>query len=688
MRDHKFVSFVVVLVLLIAAAPHADRVQGQGQGGSCEALVAEALSDLGTNCAGLGPDGICYGFSEVSASTVPEATVPAGFFDAPGDQADLSIIESVSGSVFSTASNQWGIAAMRLQADTKSASVNQSTVYLALGDVELVNLVEPADTPGRSRATIAPMQEFELRTGTDSVECPSVPPSSLVVQVTRNQPVIIKPNDVPIKIDSTIILRSPSENEMQVITGNGTAWLFPGSGNEVEIPAGVSVDVLLGEDEITWTNWRVMSQPEWQRYDDLEDVPQNIFPEGYNNPEIIIPSGVGQPQPQVQLPSGVTRPTPPTGVPFPVIAMRRGAPGRALDRTAWSPFEVGAEICADWTLFQSNRDNNWDILRLDVSAGGALTNLTDNSQNADIEPTFSPDGEWVAFISNRDPMGSWEIYITDAQTGMDARRVTFNTAIDVNPVWGPGNQLVFESNRDRNWELYLFDVDGDGVPVRLTDNDANDLGAYWYPDGQRIVFESDRDGDWELYELNVNTGDLTQLTDNDTRDRMPIISHDGSQIAWLQTDDEGIENLWMMDTASGATTQLTDSGLDVNGHIFSPDDSLIAYHQRDSMRGDYEVYAVRVDSGQIDALTNNAVNDMSPTFWCQTSGVIYQSIVADQPGRPGQYDLFIVDPLPTGGAGVPTRLITEPNADDIFAESDPRTEANSRPNLILPGPLQ
>lgn len=686
MWGKRIISAVLILVLMIIAAPQHQQVQGQGP--TCEQLVADALSGIGTACAGLDPNSICYGFVNTSATMFAGQTTPPDFFAQPGYTTDLGPIETVSTSLFNTAASEWGLSVMDVQIGTKSQASRLSTVYLMMGDVQLTNLVLPADTRGPRKAYQAPMEVFDLATGADSTACIDVPPSSLVVQTPANRGATIVVNGVKIEIaaGSTIILRTPDADTLQVITGNGSATLFPDNPSAVQVPAGVSVEAVFGDDEVQWQNWRIMSQAEWDRYASLENVPRNIFPAGYTNPSIIQPSGVGAPPPQVQLPGGITRPTPPTGRPYPIIPMHTGRPGRELERDAWEAFTVGNAVCTNSVLFNSNRNTDWDIFQLDLTGAGAV-NITQSAQSADIQPTYSADGEWVAFVSNRDPVGSWEIYLARTD-GSALQRVTFNTAIDVNPVWGPGSLLVFESNRDRNWELYMVDLSGDGVPVRLTDDPANDLGPFWYPDGERIVFESDRDGDWELYELNIGTGELTQLTDNDSDDTQPVVAHDGSKIAWLQTDDDGVDNLWVLDLDTGVAEQLTDTGFSVMGPVFAPDDTFLAYYA-DTEEGDTEVYAVEVESGLIKALTDNVVNDGAPTFWCQTSQVIYQSVVDDTPGRPGQYELFIVDPLALDGPrNTPVRLTFESDADDIFAVNDPTSESNSRPNLILDAPIK
>jgi Tol biopolymer transport system component len=67
--------------------------------------------------------------------------------------------------------------------------------------------------------------------------------------------------------------------------------------------------------------------------------------------------------------------------------------------------------------------------------GDDLRLLTGTGSNND-KPAYSPDGEKIAFSSNRD--GQWEIYVMNSD-GTGQTRLTNNTANDWFPAWGPLN---------------------------------------------------------------------------------------------------------------------------------------------------------------------------------------------------------------------------------------------------------
>ncbi len=97
--------------------------------------------------------------------------------------------------------------------------------------------------------------------------------------------------------------------------------------------------------------------------------------------------------------------------------------------------------------------------------------------------------------------------------GSNVQRITHTPVRDAGsfaPEWSPdGQKIVFDSNRDGNFEVYVIDADGSNVQ-RLTHNDKADARPAWSPDGQRIVFHSNH----EIYVMDADGGNIEQLTSN------------------------------------------------------------------------------------------------------------------------------------------------------------------------------
>jgi TolB protein len=140
--------------------------------------------------------------------------------------------------------------------------------------------------------------------------------------------------------------------------------------------------------------------------------------------------------------------------------------------------------------FNSNRDGNDEIYVIDADGiEKNPRNLTNHLAN-DWEPAWSSDGRKIAFASWRD--GTPKIYIMDAD-GKNLQRLTDHPAVDQFghtvkdqwPSWSPdGQSLAFSSSRDggdraSNFEIYVVDADGADLR-RLTNHPAFDANSSWF----------------------------------------------------------------------------------------------------------------------------------------------------------------------------------------------------------------
>lgn len=82
-------------------------------------------------------------------------------------------------------------------------------------------------------------------------------------------------------------------------------------------------------------------------------------------------------------------------------------------------------------------DQNWEAYAIDLD-GQNLVNLSNSPNSQDGLPTVSPDGSWVAFVSDRD--GLWGIWVVPREGGTPTKIVDFST-INTNPSpWGTGER--------------------------------------------------------------------------------------------------------------------------------------------------------------------------------------------------------------------------------------------------------
>ena len=209
---------------------------------------------------------------------------------------------------------------------------------------------------------------------------------------------------------------------------------------------------------------------------------------------------------------------------------------------------VYAQISVDVNLWRIEIANPADVERQNTNTPTKIISST----RLEEHPQYSPNGEKIAFRSNRS--GSTEIWVSDT-TGQNALQLTnFGGSFPKNPRWSPdGRFIAFDLSVGGNADIYITSTDG-GNPHRLTTDVTDEIEPSWAKDGRYIYFSSNRTGRNEIWKMIVTGGEAVQIT----REGGLISSEssDGRILYFTKVRSE--EGLWGVSTEGGAETKVLD----------------------------------------------------------------------------------------------------------------------------------
>jgi Tol biopolymer transport system component len=212
-------------------------------------------------------------------------------------------------------------------------------------------------------------------------------------------------------------------------------------------------------------------------------------------------------------------------------------------------------------LAYATYSDNTDLIVRDLVSGSEqqFGGLRDED-----EPVLSPDGRAVVYFSDRQAghLDLWYQRLSETGTPEGAPlQLTDQHGGTAQPSYSPdGRWVAYHRVVDGQRDIWIVPVPA-GSPVQFTTDPALDMHPDWSPDGKEIVFVSTRSGRQNLWVAPVAegkpAGPARQLTDGPRSEEAPAWSPDGTTIAFIVRNDRGGSEVWTVGATGGEARSLT-----------------------------------------------------------------------------------------------------------------------------------
>ncbi len=170
-----------------------------------------------------------------------------------------------------------------------------------------------------------------------------------------------------------------------------------------------------------------------------------------------------------------------------------------------------------------------DIFTVPVKHGSAR-NLTQTPGIHEQNPVWSPDGKWVAYLSDRS--GEWEIYLRPQMGGEEVRVTMDGNCYRYGPAWSPDSKKLLYW--DKKLQLWYVDTD-EKKPVLIDTEDYQQFaGGDWSPDSRWVAYAKTGANfahSLRLYSLEQKKS--TQITTGFYEDNTPVFDPEGKYLYFI-----------------------------------------------------------------------------------------------------------------------------------------------------------
>lgn len=228
-------------------------------------------------------------------------------------------------------------------------------------------------------------------------------------------------------------------------------------------------------------------------------------------------------------------------------------------------------------VFTSARNSNAEIYIMNTD-GSQQIRLT-HHPGEDFDPAWSPTGEHIAFVSERDHEGLYDIYLMDPD-GKNIRRAFDDLEYRTAPAWSPDDQKIAYHTHSPvpDWAVYAKPLGG-GEAERIAESGMYPGGfPAWSPDGTEIAFTSNSPAEWRIQIINLITRQQETVLPEIQRDmRYPAWSPDGKKLAFAMWKRDQEPGIYIFDRHSKKLDKIVENAF--KAPTWSPDGKALLYEK-------------------------------------------------------------------------------------------------------------
>jgi dipeptidyl aminopeptidase/acylaminoacyl peptidase len=282
--------------------------------------------------------------------------------------------------------------------------------------------------------------------------------------------------------------------------------------------------------------------------------------------------------------------------------MRAFTPDDIYNVTSLSECDItadGQRVAFVQTRVDRETDGYLSAIWLVPADGSMAPRQFTAGQKRDSSPRWSPDGKWLAFLSERGEEKP-QLFVMPADGGeaLQLTKLPFGAGV---PEWAPDSRRIVFSARtgtppdpdpkkakpfrritsvkykmngegftyDRRRHLFAVDIRSHDAPMQITDGDWDDTQAAWSPDGSQLAFISAREPICEFENINdiyvvaAGGGEARKVTNTAGSNAAPSFSPEGKTIAHIHTPEWPSNGRLRLVDVDGANFRWVDDAFDL-----------------------------------------------------------------------------------------------------------------------------